>query len=96
MYPDNISATGMSQRMLNRCASNLTSSNLTARLTQKAERPDIVFAYANVFGLKNAKDQFIPLSDRQIIQPDIMFKNIIKAVKQENKKLTIHKRILNF
>ena len=36
------------------------------------------------------------MSERQIIQPDIMFDSIVKAVKTEKKKLTIHKRILNF
>ena len=27
-------------------------------------RPDIVFAYANAFGHKNDKDEFIPFSER--------------------------------
>ena len=63
---------------------------------QAQERPDIVFAYANAFGHKNAKDEFIPMSERQIIQPDIMFKAIVKAVKETKKKLTVHKRVLNF
>ena len=36
------------------------------------------------------------MSERQIIQPDVMFDSIVKAVKTEKKKLTIHKRILNF
>ena len=36
------------------------------------------------------------MSERQIIQPDVMFDAIVKAVKQMNKKLTIHKRVLNF
>ena len=63
---------------------------------QAQDRPDIVFAYANAFGYKNAKDEFIPMSERQIIQPDIMFKAIVKAVKETKKKLTVHKRVLNF
>ena len=36
------------------------------------------------------------MSERQIIQPDIMFKAIVKAVKETKKKLTVHKRVLNF
>ena len=55
-----------------------------------------MFAYANSFGFKNERNEFIPLSERQIIQPDEMFDSICKAVKQMNKKLTIHKQILNY
>lgn len=36
------------------------------------------------------------MSERQIIQPDVMFDAICKAVKLEHKKLTIYKKILNF
>lgn len=53
------------------------------------ERPDIVFAYANSFGYENDKKEFIPMSEREIIQPDVMFDTIVKAVQQMNKKLTI-------
>ena len=60
------------------------------------ERPDVILAYANCFGYENAQYEFEPLSERQIIQPDTMFDAICKAVKQMNKKLTIHKRVLNF
>ena len=55
-----------------------------------------MFAYANAFGYKNSKDEFVPMSERQIIQPDVMFDCIVKAVKAEWKKLTIHKKVLNF
>ena len=60
------------------------------------ERPDIVFAYANSFGYENDKKEFVPMSEREIIQPDIMFDTIVKAVQQMNKKLTIQKKILNY
>ena len=71
-------------------------STITPIQAQTQERPDIVFAYANAFGFKNANNEFVPMSERQIIQPDVMFDAIVKAVKQMNKKLSIHKRTLNF
>ena len=36
------------------------------------------------------------MSDRQIISPDVMFDSICRAVRSKKKKMTIHKRILNF
>ena len=44
----------------------------------------------------NKNNEFIPMSERQIIQPDVMFEALIKAVKQMKKKLSLHKKILNF
>ena len=84
----------MSSAGFHRTPSGLTS--IRTPIEAQQERPDIVFAYANAFGYKTKKDEFIPLSERQIIQPDVMFDAIVKAVKQMNKKLTIHKRTLNF
>ena len=64
--------------------------------TVQHDRLDIIFAYANAFGTLNERSEFVPLSERQIIRPDMMFKTICNAVKSKNKKLTIQKRILNF
>ena len=64
--------------------------------TGSPERPDIVFAYANAFGSRNDKHEFIPLSERRIIHPDMMFDTICKAVKTQKKKLIIEKRVLNY
>ena len=55
-----------------------------------------MFAYANAFGWRNEKHEFIPLSERQIIRPDMMFDTICKAVKTQKKKLIIEKRVLNY
>lgn len=55
-----------------------------------------MFAYANAFGYMNNKNEFQPLSERQIIQPDVMFETICRAVRSCKKRLSIHKKILNF
>ena len=61
---------------------------------QPRERPDIIFAYANVFGFKY-NDEFVPLSDRKILAPDKMFHEIEQACENSKKPLSLHKRILN-
>ena len=68
----------------------------TTTHTNQQDRVDILFAYANAFGTKNARGEFVPLSDRQIIKPDVMFESIVKAVKEKKKKLTIEKKFLNY
>ena len=43
-----------------------------------AERPDIIFAYANVFGKEDEKKNFVPFKQRQIINPDDMFEKLVQ------------------
>ena len=60
------------------------------------KRPDIVFAYANVFGAFSEKTgNFLPLPDRAILSPETMFDNILATCRQKKKKLTIQKKTLN-
>ena len=70
----------------------ITSTNMSTQ----PDRPDILFCYANAFGTKNANGEFVPLSERQIIKPDVMFESIVKAVKMTKKKITIEKKYLNY
>lgn len=72
--------------------SMITSTNISTQ----PDRPDILFCYANAFGTKNANGEFVPLSERQIIKPDVMFESIVKAVKMTKKKITIEKKYLNY
>ena len=53
--------------------------------TNPSKRPDIIFAYANVFGSLE-HDVFKPLQDYEILSPDEMFSEIEKAVNQTKRK----------
>ena len=71
-------------------------SNLTIRSNSRPQRPDIVFAYSNAFGKLRNGSEFIPFSEQKIIRPDLMFDTICKAIKEQEKKLTIEKKVLNY
>ena len=43
---------------------------------KQKERPDIIFAYANVFGHMDDQKEFKPYDWSKIINPDEMFKKI--------------------
>ena len=62
------------------------------------ERPDIIFAYANVFGHLDKDNNFEAYEWSKIINPDEMFKKIEAAAVQSTngKALRIEKRILNW
>ena len=63
---------------------------------RERKRPDIVFAYANVFGAINEKDgKFLTMPDRAILSPDEMFERITQECRQKRKKLIIQKKTLN-
>ena len=65
-------------------------------ISEDRRRPDIVFAYANVFGAISEKTgNFVPMADRAILSPDTMFENIIQTCRQKKKKLIIQKKTLN-
>ena len=66
----------------------------------EVDRPDIIFAYANVFGKEDENKNFVAFPQNEITNPDKMFETIVEAATpkggQIGKALKIEKRILNW
>ena len=66
----------------------------------EVDRPDIIFAYANVFGKEDENKNFVAFPQNMITNPDKMFETIVEAATpksgQIGKALKIEKRILNW
>ena len=67
---------------------------MSSKPNNSDQRPDIIFAYANVFGFYH-NDKFEPLPDSQILSPDKMFNHIVQAAQKSNRKLLIEKKTLD-
>ena len=52
----------------------------------QSDRPDIIFAFADVFGEEDALKNFVPFKPNAITNPNKMFKNIVKAATSNPKK----------
>lgn len=67
---------------------------------EESNRPDIIFASANVFGREDKEKNFKPYEQELIIDPDSMFQEIEQVAylgeKQKRKALRIEKHVLNW